>query len=332
MLNRALEVVLLLAAFPALVGAGAPVPTIAPLDGPALPAAGPSMPSGFDLGFGIGVQIDRPFQEVGSEALAAVFFFNHSPQDAWGVGYPVAVEGCSFITSIRDEKGRLVRQTPPCPIAAPIGPILLQSGAFLRWDVPLPLEYRTSETGDPDGSLLPGGLYTLEAVSFFDGPRPSNGPFAGPGGDPEARVPFRIYRCSQATGTGLPIRDLGEGEMSGYRYGDPAFHGEDFVLRTEGAALQLWQEHTSHISPPQPPPFVDFSREMVLVALMGYQPWGGGPWIRIRSVEEKPCHLEVTVEEAWIPGPLAVITNPYHIVTIPRSMKEVVFLHMVMIP
>jgi hypothetical protein len=50
-------------------------------------------------------------------------------------------------------------------------------------------------------------------------------------------------------------------------------------------------------------------------------------------VNEEPCHIEVTVIERWSHGPApAVITNPFHIVAVPRSMKEVVFVHVAAIP
>jgi len=302
----------------------------------ALPSATQAPPpSTSALGFGFGVQLDRPFQEVGSTGVATVFFFNMSRQDVYGVGPGPA--GLFFLT-VRDHKERAVwRSPPPPPWAAgggepcPIGPYPLPAGTFHRFDVPLPLEHWSSVTGDPDGEPLPGGLYTLEAVYRFNGPRPDPDLLLGPGADPEALVPFRIYRCSRETGP-LPIRELAKGSTSGYRGGDPTFYGEDFVLRSEGAALSFWAEHTAHIVPPPPLPFVDFSREMVLVTLLGYQTSGGGPEISVRAVEEKACHVEVGVVNVTLPGPLDVITNPYHIVAVPRNMKEVAFVHAAVMP
>jgi hypothetical protein len=66
---------------------------------------------------------------------------------------------------------------------------------------------------------------------------------------------------------------------------------------------------------------------MVLVTLLGYQTSGGGPEITVTAVQEKACHIEIGVVNNYRPGPLDVITNPYHIVAVPRSMKEVTFLH-----
>jgi len=292
----------------------------------ALPSAGPvAQVPGFELGYGFGLQIDQPFHEVGSEAMATLFFFNSSPQDAYGVGVPI---GGFFFLTVRDEKERSVWRNPPSPYDSddpcPWCPVPLPAGSFHRFDVPVPLEYQFSTTGDPDGTRLPGGLYTLEAVHPFDGPRPSGELLVGPGGDPEARVPFRIFSCSGAAGE-LPIRELARGPYSGYRYGDPAFYGEDLVLRTEGAALRFWEEHTSNSFPPPPPPFVDFSREMVIVTLMGLRPTAAF-FTEITEVEEEACHIGVTVAEGRHKGPAAqVITNPFHMVAVPKSQKEVVF-------
>jgi hypothetical protein len=145
------------------------------------------------------------------------------------------------------------------------------------------------------------------------------------GGDPEARVPFRIFQCSPPSGP-LPIRDLVRGSFSGYRYGDPSYFGEDFVLRTGPAGLQFWGQHTSLVTPPPDPPAVDLAQEMVLVSLAGYRT-SGAHFIQITSVEEKLCHLEVTVWETIAPVGTAVITSPFHIVAVPRSLKEVRFVH-----
>jgi hypothetical protein len=112
------------------------------------------------------------------------------------------------------------------------------------------------------------------------------------------------------------------------------FQGEDLVLRTGLLGMQFWQAHTANVTPAPPPPAVDFSREMVLVSLLGTRPTSGYG-VRITAVAEKACHLEVTVEGSSI-EPLSstgavmpVITNPFHLVAVPRSLKEVRFIHTV---
>jgi len=285
-------------------------------------------PNDGSLGYGFGAQLAQPFYEVGSQATASVFFFNLSGQDAFGFDDPIGGEGCSFFVNIVDAWGRLVRRPHvPCPLVGrmPIGPFPFPfpAGTFHRFDVPLPLFYASSETGDPDGAPLPGGLYTLKAIQFFGGPGPGEGNFPGPGGNPEAQVPFRIFQCS-APGGPLPIRELSGGLFSGYRAGDPTFSGEDLVLRTAEAGLRFWRQHAAIFFPPPPPPAVDFTQEMVLVSSLGPRRDGEAS-VRITSVEEKPCHLEVTVREIRAPVFLPVLTAPIDIVAVPRSLKEVVF-------
>ncbi len=324
---------LLLAILVALLSAGVPA-TGQPGDQNDITSSPTSTQS---LGYGFGAQLEQPFHEVGSQALASLFFFNLSQQDAVGAGTPVGGEGCSFFMNILDDKGRLVRRPRGiCPLRqgvvtrAPIRPFPLPAGSFRRLDVPLPLAYASSETGDPDGTPLPGGLYSLKATQLFNGPGPGSPLFMFGGGDPEARLPFRIFQCTTPAGS-LPIRELVRGSFSGYGNNDPSFYGEDLVLRTGPAGLQFWERHTSWISPPPGPPAVDLSQEMVLVSLLGRRPDG---WhsIQITSVEEKPCHLEVTVLETISPNGIDVVTNPFDIVAVPRSLKEIVFFHDVAVP
>lgn len=298
--------------------------------------AASSEPTNGSLGYGFGAQLDQPFQAVGSQATATVFFFNLSGQDAFGFGDPIGGEGCAFFVNILDAQDRLVRRPRvPCPLVGrmPIGPFPFPAGTFRRFDVPLPLAYASSQTGDPDGEPLPGGLYTLKARQLFGGPGPGGSPGEVPvfqGGDPEARVPFRIFQCSPPAGP-MPIRDLTAGAFSGYRAGDPTFSGEDLVLRTAQAGLQFWRQHTAFIIPPPSPPAVDLTQEMVLVSLLGLRRTGASS-VRISAVEEKLCHLEVTVVEVISPIGLDVLTTPFDIVAVPRSLKEVVFVYRLVFP
>jgi hypothetical protein len=306
-------------------GDGAPVP------------ADPALPGWSTLGFGYALQLDRPFHPVGGTANATSLFFNLSGQDTLGRAFP---SGWVWLI-VRDAKGRRVTEAPPRPWPDPMPPVWMPfpfpSGEVRQIDTPVRLVYANSETGDQDDVPLPGGLYTLEGSPHYAGPIPMQAGLPGddweraPGGDPAAKIPFRVYRCSRGV-TNMPMRDLDRGERSGYRYGDPSFQGEDLVLRTTGAAALFLSEHLGQYDPPPLPDSVSFRTEMLIVALMGHQTSGGGPEIWIESVEEKECHVEVTVVEAWIPGPLDVITNPYHIVVVPKSQKEVLFEHLIMVP
>jgi hypothetical protein len=213
-------------------------------------------------------------------------------------------------------------------------PYPVPAGTLHRLPAPLEMVYQWGDTPDPDGEPLPGGSYTLWATHDYHGPvLPSpDGVSRGGniGSNPSAEVPFRIALCDGAGGP-MPMRSLDQGEMSGYRYGDMNFRGEDLVLRTKEAAQAFWIEHTSNRFPPPAPPAVDFRTEMVLVSLLGWQSSGGGPVIEIRSVEESPCRVTVLVHRDTDPGPLDVITNPFHAVAVPRSLKEVRFVHTVIL-
>jgi len=119
----------------------------------------------------------------------------------------------------------------------------------------------------------------------------------------------------------VPFKTIDKGEISFYRYGDPDFAGAVMDIRDWGSWVWFWRMHTKGIQPVRPVPRVDFQREMVLVAILGYQTSGGGPSIEIVSIEDLPLlwiaqgrSVRVQIEENRDPGLLTVITNPYHIV------------------
>ena len=119
-----------------------------------------------------------------------------------------------------------------------------------------------------------------------------------------------------ATHPFVPVETIDEGEISFYRYGDPTFTGADLLITNQGTWEWFWRVHTSGIDPAPPLPEIDFETEMVIVAILGFQPSGGGPRIEILAADlDHDCGcLRVTVEDDPSPGPLDVITNPYHIV------------------
>lgn len=294
----------------------------------------PMLPSASELDFGVGLQINRPYQAPGDTARVSLFFFNMTRQDADGSFADFGGVGCRWDLFVRDAEGRIVWQPQvPCPLTAdgvfaPAGPFPFPGGTFLRYPVDLPLVYRGSETAAPDGAPLPGGAYRLQARHDYHGPMHPDGQLIGIGTDPSAEVPFRIILCDALEGEITP-RFLGQGSISGYRYGDSSFRGADLVLRTREEALAFWEAHTSNVEPKPQPPAIDFDQEMVLVSLLGWQSTGGRPSIEIRGVEEASCHISVQVEDDPTPGQLDVITNPWSAVAVPRSLKEVVFQHAV---
>lgn len=135
-----------------------------------------------------------------------------------------------------------------------------------------------------------------------------------------ARNPFHIVKCRSVPGTlrlrlerAWPLRTLDRGETSGYRYGDPAFAGENLVLRRERRYRYLWREHTSHLVPPPPPPGVHFPHEMVLASFFGYWPTSGASIEIVRARLTWFGALRVDVVKRARPGPLPVVTNPFHL-------------------
>jgi len=133
----------------------------------------------------------------------------------------------------------------------------------------------------------------------------------------------------------IPFETIDKGEASYYRYGDPDFSGAEMVIKDWKTWAWFWKRHTQSIQPLPPIPKVDFRTEMVLVVILGYQTSGGGPSIEISSIEGiVNCNVCLTsvkriralVKENREPGPLDVITNPYHIIKVVRSIS-VIFEH-----
>jgi hypothetical protein len=75
---------------------------------------------------------------------------------------------------------------------------------------------------------------------------------------------------------------------------------------------------------------VDLSREMVLVSVLGPSSQLASS-AQISSVEEKVCRIEVRVTVDSFPVGLDLAANPVDIVAVPRSLKEVVFIHQVLL-
>jgi len=299
------------------------------------PGSGPPVPGRIDpykaLDFGVALQLDRPQHLPGEAARATLFFFNLTPMDADGALANFGGLGCRYHVFVRNQAGRLVwRPFTICPRGsgepgvAPMMPFPFPGGTLLQYPVDLSMAYQFSDTYDPDGEPLPGGPYTLEARHDYHGPvmPVSETGGWGDGGEPRAEVPFRIVVCDGSTGP-MPVRDLGRTLLSGWRFMEPGYQGEDLVLRTAEAGLAYWVEHTFHVVPMPPPPEVDFRREMALVSLLG----GRGTRVEILSVEEHRCHILVRVRDHLLPPGDQARVNTFHAVAVPRSLKEVIFVH-----
>lgn len=122
--------------------------------------------------------------------------------------------------------------------------------------------------------------------------------------------------------------DVERGAISGYRYGDPAFTGDRLVFTGDASWQAFWAQHTANVFPPPPAPAIDFARESVLVALMGYRPTGGYG-IEIERVVRLPSGaIEATVRETSpAQGSIVtqVVTNPIHAVRVPVAGARATF-------
>jgi hypothetical protein len=159
---------------------------------------------------------------------------------------------------------------------------------------------------------------------------------------PEMSAKRKIFSCilglllaglapAHVLGQSVPFETIEKGEISSFRYGDPEFAGAAMVIKDQRTWIWFWRNHTEGILPAPPLPVVDFRVDMVLVAILGYQTSGGGPGIEITSIEDpfgsppRPGKsIIVRVEENTQPGPLDLITNPFHIVKV-RKAASVLF-------
>jgi hypothetical protein len=144
-------------------------------------------------------------------------------------------------------------------------------------------------------------------------------------------ITLLLLTSGSAHSQAVPFETFDKGEISYFRYGDPDFTGADMDIRDWRTWVWFWKKHTEGIQPAPPIPVIDFKVQMVLVVIMGHQTSGGGPSIEIVSIEDpyyytrKPGkNFVVQVEENRDPGPLDVITNPFHIVLV-RKAASVIF-------
>jgi hypothetical protein len=126
----------------------------------------------------------------------------------------------------------------------------------------------------------------------------------------------------------IPFETVDQGEISYYRYGDPNFTGVDLAIKDKWTWEWFWEEHTVGIDPPPPLPQVNFGEEMIVVTILGYQTTGGGPSIQALEVNVGFKSLHVLIEDNETPGPLNVVTNPFHIIKLRRQNEHsVIFEH-----
>ena len=131
-----------------------------------------------------------------------------------------------------------------------------------------------------------------------------------------------LLGCTSATGAApLTLRSLAKGGFSGIG------EARQEVIKDKAAWEKLWTEHSKPTRSASPPPDVDFSKEMVIVATLGTKRTGGYS-VEIVSAEPAGRKLRVAVKRASPPpGALAIqaLTAPFHFVAVPRSDLEIEF-------
>lgn len=99
---------------------------------------------------------------------------------------------------------------------------------------------------------------------------------------------------------------------------------EAILITTFAEWEALWARHASPFDPPPAPPPVDFGRSSVVALFAGQRPTGGYS-LRITEAELQGESLRVAALELRpAPGTPVTqsLTQPYHMVAIPRVKKE----------
>ena len=143
---------------------------------------------------------------------------------------------------------------------------------------------------------------------------------------------FTVPATNQVTADhpSLVFETIDIGEISYYRYGDANFSGADLGRGNQVAWDKFWSRHTAGEDPLPPLPKIDFRKDMVFATILGHQTSGGGPRIRMLAIDTgHGCQcLQILIQDDETPGPLDVITNPFHIVKYRRGdVGSVIFEH-----
>src|SRR5882672_1575839 len=124
-----------------------------------------------------------------------------------------------------------------------------------------------------------------------------------------------------AVAVAVTFSTLAKGLASGV--GQPT----QIVVRSQNDWAALWSRHMRTQIAPPPPPSVDFSRDMVVALFMGERPTGGYA-IDVTRIERTDAGLAVHYRTTR-PDPSAmqmqVLTQPFHLVTLPRADDSVTF-------
>jgi len=100
----------------------------------------------------------------------------------------------------------------------------------------------------------------------------------------------------------------------------------DLVVKGESEWEYLWDLTHRHLVPKPDLPKIDFGKEMVLATLMGERT-SSGYKIEICGVTLEKGIIEVKVKNHQTPGNLTLMTQPYHIIKIPKYPYKIEFEH-----
>ena len=136
-------------------------------------------------------------------------------------------------------------------------------------------------------------------------------------------APIR-FRLSPGVSGPVGFETLGEGYVSYYLYGEPWGRG-CLAIRDADTWTAFWDVHTSGISPQPSAPNVPFDREMVLGCILGTWTDCCSSYIEITGVEAFGDDYIVSVDAHQEHGMLTMLTNPFHLVKLPRTDGRVAF-------
>jgi hypothetical protein len=92
------------------------------------------------------------------------------------------------------------------------------------------------------------------------------------------------------------------------------------VVRNQAEWDSLWKKHSVETNP-QPPPFVDFKRQIVVAVFLGEKPTGGYDVEIIRAEQSDGALVLHYREKSPLPGSIAIqaLTQPFHIIQMVRD-------------
>ena len=124
---------------------------------------------------------------------------------------------------------------------------------------------------------------------------------------------------------GIPLARFPDDVANRYRFSSGIHEPRRIEIRSAGEWDAQWRRLTARQGNAGPAPFVDFSREMILMAAMGPRPTGGYR-VEIERVLPRGGALEAFVRETS-PGPRCgttqAVTSPVDIVRIPVDSRPV---------